>query len=298
MLGKISLAESIKSISAFFIDADTEKEFQERIKCEVREIRQEMREIDTLAGLRRYISRSSESLSRILALLGVSEEKFKRIITMLRLKKNYLPTAEWSISAVRSMMLSRDEWMDEICQLFLNGSQMLRYQNVIPSFYLDNFIIDSSTMRKLNDEAVMFALVKKSMEGSYSNFIGEKYFDKLFSECSSIASRNGLVCTKTSLKFLSRQPSFVIRDSAHPLAVFYVSYNITTSSGQTKFATDIENVKKGLSKLKEESGQSIMLISILDGAGWIARQSDLRTILNASDYLFSVNTIGKLAETL
>lgn len=298
MAQKMTLEQVIKSITAFYIDPALEAEYKDKVRIEVAQTRQEMQRIDTLSGLRDYVASTPESLSRIITLLGVSEEKFKRIITMLRIKKNYVPTGEWSISVIRNMMLDHNDWMDEICQLFLNGSQLLKYQSIIPPFYLDNFVINSATMQKLNDESVMTGLIKKSMEGTYNNQIGDKYLSKMFAEASSVARRSGFECSKLTRPFLGKDPSFVIHDGEQLIAIFYSSYSITTSSTQSTFAKDIQKIKETLKERADRIGERVLLITLLDGAGWIARQSDLRTIVNASDYVLNLQTINKLPNIL
>lgn len=150
-----SMEEFIKSTTMFYIDDELEKEFDAEVEKDVREIKSELLGITTEEGLKSYIRSNPKSLDRITSIMNISEEKFKRIITMLRVEKGYMPTGEWTLTGLRNQMIASDEWMDEVCNLLQSGARLEAYQKLIPGFYLTNFVIDANTMGRIaNDDDI------------------------------------------------------------------------------------------------------------------------------------------------
>lgn len=82
-----SVEDFIKSTTMFYIDDALEQEFDVEVERDVREIKSELLGITTEEGLKSYIRSNPKSLDRITSIMNISEEKFKRIITMLRVEK-------------------------------------------------------------------------------------------------------------------------------------------------------------------------------------------------------------------
>ena len=253
--------------------------------------------ITTEEGLQKYIRETPESLDRITSVLNISEEKFKRIITMLRIHKGFTPTSEWSMGALRVQMIESPDWMSMVSRLLMYGRTLKEYQELIPEFYLTNFSIDATTIGRLADDDDIRRLVKKGYEGKYNNRIGDSFFNKVSTSITKKCDREGLTyAIKEIVPFAEKQISIAIPDVKHPRLMIDVTYGITTSSTQTRLAKEAEAI---CSKLRDKNqGKSdkekTLYISIIDGAGWVARQSDLNKIHRCSDYLINLNSIGMM----
>ena len=296
-----TIEDFIKSTTMFYIDDTLEKEFNDAVENDVNEIKSELLGITTKEGLRHYICTNPESLDRITSVLNISEEKFKRIVTMLRVKKGYMPTGEWSLSSLRNQMIASAEWMDEICNLLQFGARMEAYQKLIPGFYLTNFAIDATTMGRLASDDDIRRLVKKGYEGRYNNKIGDSFYNRVFEYVKNICDVEGLTyASKETVLLADRVVSIAIPDVRNPRILIDVTYGITTSSAQTKYAEKTEalwNVLREKNYLKSDS-ERIVYINVVDGAGWVARQSDLCKIHRSSDYLINLNTMGIIEEVI
>lgn len=296
-----SVEEFIKSTTMFYIDDDLEREFDVAVERDVKEIKSELLGITTEGGLREYIKTNPESLDRITSVLNISEEKFKRIVTMLRVNKGYMPTGEWTLSALRGQMIASVEWMDEICNLLQFGARMEAYQKLIPSFYLTNFSIDATTMGRLANDDDIRRLVRKGYEGRYNNKIGDSFFNRVFSYVKKICDVEGLTYTaKENVPLANRAISIAIPDVRNPRILIDVTYGITTSSSQTKYAEkteDLCNVLRDRNYGKKDD-ERIVYVNVIDGAGWVARQSDLNKIHRSSDYLINLNTMQTVQEII
>lgn len=129
-----------------------------------------MKGIFTEGGLEKYIKDDSDSLDNLISIMNISSEKFKRVITTLRLEKGHEITGEWDLSKIRAMMIERPAFMSEVCHLLREGANDPKYQSMIPKFYLENFVIDSSTMARLSNPDDLRRLIKKGIEGKYPFF--------------------------------------------------------------------------------------------------------------------------------
>lgn len=293
----LGIEDFIKSATMFYIDDDLEKEFDEAVEKDVKEIKTELLGITTEEGLQKYIRETPESLDRITSVLNISEEKFKRIITMLRIQKGFTPTSEWSMGALRTQMIESSDWMSMVSRLLMYGRNLKEYQELIPEFYLTNFSIDATTIGRLADDDDIRRLVKKGYEGKYNNRIGDSFFNKVSSSITKKCDKEGLTyAIRDVVPLAEKQISIAIPDVRHPRLMIDVTYGITTSSTQTRLAKEAEAI---CSKLRNRNqGKSdkekILYISVIDGAGWVARQSDLNKIHRCSDYLINLNSIGMM----
>ena len=293
----LGIEDFIKSATMFYIDPELEKEFDNAVEKDVKEIKTELLGITTEEGLQKYIRETPESLDRITSVLNISEEKFKRIITMLRIHKGFTPTGEWSMGALRGHMLESTDWMSMVSRLLMYGRTLKEYQELIPGFYLSNFTINATTIGRLANDDDIRRLVKKGYEGKYNNRIGDSFFNKVSTSITKKCDREGLTyAIKDIVPFAEKQISIAIPDVKHPRLMIDVTYGITTSSTQTRLAKEVETI---CSKLREKNqGKSDkeknLYISVIDGAGWVARQSDLNKIHRCSDYLINLNSIGMM----
>ena len=296
-----SVDEFIKTATMFYIDSELEREFNEAVKKDVKEIRTELLGITTEEGLRNYIKEQPKSLDRIISVLNISDEKFKRIVTMLRIRKGFVPTSEWTLDSLRKQMINDPDWMSTICHLFMHGKELDEYKKLIPDFYLTNFSIDATTIGRLANDDDIRRLVKKGYEGNYSNNRGASFFNKVANVIIGKCRKTGLTYTlKENVPFADKMIGIVIPDAKKPRLMIDVTYGITTSSTQTKLA---EAAQKICSKLREKNlGKSdkekILYISVIDGAGWVARQADLNKIHRCSDYLINLNTINMMNDII
>jgi hypothetical protein len=293
----MTVEEFIRSVTMFYIDNDLEESFSSDVTTSVNKIRTDLLGVAIPDGLKQYIRDDKDALDHITSLLNISEEKFKRIITMLRLQKRHMPTSEWPLSEVRKQMIEHPDFMQEVCDLLTVGASMDKYNGLIPAYYLENFKIDASTLGRLANEDDVRRLVKKGFEGRYSNKIGDSFFKSASGVVTSICGREGLTYSiKKPVPLLNRVVSIAIPDESSPRILIDITYGITTSSTQTKYA---EREEAAASKIRDRntgklSNQKITFINVVDGAGWVARRSDLEKIHRCSDYLLNLNTLASI----
>lgn len=288
---KIGYDEFLKSLSMFCIDEDLENKYKEEISKEVMSLSTKLRSIDTEEGLREYIRSDKESLSRILSLLGVSEEKFKRIVSLIRRERRYTFSSEWSLSQTRQMMIEQPSFMDDICELLMNGSSSLRYKGKIPEYYLSSFCINQATMSRLINIDDLTRMVKQQLEVRYNTNASN-------SMCHSIEKTIEKACNISGYSFdknkyvdsLGYEFRYSIPSASNPRIVIEYSYNVTTSSTQSKLSNKMEITKQRIL----DNDLNIVTVVLLEGAGWYGRQSDLKKLNIYADYLLNLTHIDLL----
>ncbi len=294
---KPDYSEYIKSTGMFYIDPALETAIEQEVKLATDTLWSRMKGIATLDGLKQYIKDDPESLDNLISLMNISSEKFKRVVTTLRLEKGHSITGEWDLAKIRSMMIERPAFMDEICDLLTNGANNPKYQKLIPPFYLENFVIDSSTIARLANPDDLRRLIKKGVEGRYNNQIGSSYYKAVETAISKMCFSEGLTyVTNKHIPLIGRTAHFAIPNEHNPLVIIDVSYNITTSSTQTRFKDAAEKASAVIREHNLTAHKPIALVNVLDGAGWVGRQSDYRAIHLCATYALHLSTIGQLQD--
>jgi len=86
MPAKLTYKEFIKSFTPFYIDREFDKQVIMEINNEVSAYQGLLKNLITKEGIEEFILKYEDSLKIILSLIDLSGEKFKRIITSLRIK--------------------------------------------------------------------------------------------------------------------------------------------------------------------------------------------------------------------
>lgn len=299
MIKKLSYEELRSSMQMFFIDKSIDSEFMSKMETRILDLRNRMSKINTKEGLKEYIINYSDSLDNILCLLNVSSEFFKRIISMLRLQKGQVFDTEWSLSKTRDYMLVQDWMMSKVCDLFINGANDVFYKELIPAFNLQFLKIDYRTMARLANDDIMCMLVKKDYDSKFSSRITNFKADAIGEDIRNICLDLGCTSKGNVNRTISKSNitiPYIISDriNSDPKVLILYSFMITTGSGQTNFKNKIKEIKTH----RHDIFDNAKIIVIIDGAGWIGRQSDLKDIHDYSDYCINMNYMKDLKEII
>ena len=292
---KISYEEFIKTITMFWIDRELEDSISREVNEMVTSMENKLTSINTKEGLIDFIKADKTSLTNILALMEIPEEKFKRIVSLLRKERKFTFATEWSLDKTRNMMLENPSYMEDICELLMNGINSEKYKRKIPDFYRDSFKIDSSTLLRLTNREELTRLAKRQIEVKYNNSVSLVIFKKIEDAIKLTCDLEGITYVKNKTASLfEKNFNFIIPNENSPRILINCSYNITTSSTQSKFAeTFIDARNKARLQNKR-----IITVAIIEGAGWVGRQSDLKTIFEYADYVLNLSNIGLLGEII
>ncbi len=293
---KIEFDELFNSTSMFYMNKEYEQAIEQEVQDKVDELYHELQSIDTKEGLRKYIVEHKDSLDNLTSLMEISTERFKRMVSMIRKDRGFVFSTEWGLGKIRTAMMESPAMMESVINLIWAGRDDEKLKAKIPYFYLDNMAIDKTTLQKLTDKNSIRLFVKRGMEGRYSNNIGDLVLNQIEEKIKAVCAKHGLKYQKDiRVPVLDRSVSFVLESPQSPKVIIDVSYSVTTSSSQ---GSKKEAARKTVEVLdrQRKSGNNIVYVNFLDGAGWIGRQSDMREIHRCSDYVLNFNNLNLLED--
>lgn len=295
---KLTYDELFNSTTMFYMNAEYEAQIEQEVNIKTEQISVGLRTIKSKETLKQYIIGNKDSLDNLTSVAEISVERFKRIVSMIRKDRGFVFATEWGLSKIRTAMMESPAMMESILNLIWDGKNDDRMKACIPSFYLENMVMDEVTLSKLQDYNSVRQLVKRSLEGRYSNGIGDAVLADIDKELKRVCAKHGLEYQKNvRIPILDRAVSFVLESPTKPRLILDVSYSVTTSSSQ---GSKKEAARKTVEVLKKEraEGRNIIYVNFLDGAGWIGRQADLREIHRCSDYVLNFQNIGLLEDII
>ena len=289
---KIKLVDALKTTTMFLIDHSNEESLEKEIMATIKEYRTKMSCITDMNGLVKFIKSERESISMLETLLGISGEKIKRVVTMLRVMKGYTFDTEWDERRIQKELSSNETLMTEFCELFINGKNMPKFQALIPNFILQDFKIDVDTIGRLSSEEFMRSLIKARMIAGYSSQYAQVYDKLIKNGLEPFALNEGLelqqqVFSNTTI------PSYIITDKRKRI-IFTYSFQSTTSNNQNKFADNHVAPIYEASRTEDHT----LVVNILDGAGWIGRSTAYKKIYHDCDYFLNLQNIGQVKQII
>lgn len=299
---KLSFSDFTKSMTMLFINKEIDDKYRKLRAAKVESLMRGMSGIGTRAGLERYIRDHADALGNILVILGVSEEYFKRVTSTIRVSKGKVFSSEWSLAATRKYMLQDADMMDTICRLFLDGPHDRLFASLIPSYRLEHFVIDGRVMGRLGNPDFMDFLVGRDFDINYNNDQSTHHVHRLETILCDICHMNGLrLVSNHNVDPVGNgtrdiNVNYEVRKGDHSLPRFYIKYsfNITTSNTQTVFKRSVKDLRDYIRMKNPEARQ----VTIVDGAGWMGRQADLRDVLDYSDYCLNLRHMEDIREII
>lgn len=295
---KLTYDELFNSTTMFYMNDRYEAEIEEEVRSKTADISVGLRTIKDKESLKRYIIDHKDALDNLTSVAEISVERFKRMVSMIRKDRGFVFATEWSLGKIRTAMMDSPAMMESILNLIWNGKNDEKMKACIPAFYLENMAMDETTLKKLQDESLVRQLVKRGLEGRYSNGIGDAVLADIEREIKRVCAKHGLEYQKNvRVPLLDRAVSFVLESPMQPKLIIDVSYSVTTSSSQ---GSKKEAARKTVEVLSREkaAGRNIVFVNFLDGAGWIGRQADMREIHRCSDYVLNFQNLGMLEDII
>lgn len=300
-MAKLPYNELIKSMSMFFIDENIDNEYI-RKREKFSSLADEMSEINSRNGLERYICTYNDSVEKLLIILGISGEYFKRITSFFRRQRGFEFRTEWDISTFRKFILTDTEMMNKTLDLFIEADDNSDLARYIPKYRLSLFKITPSVMKRLENNDFLRFLFSKELDTSFNNATTNSKVKLLEDILRNICTINGFVLKKSENidvngnNTRSIPINYTISKPEKKLPSYYIcfSFYLTTSKGQTSFKNNVKNLRDYIITHNQEARQII----VLDGAGWIGRQGDLQDIWDYSNYCINLSHINELKEII
>ena len=291
---KPTFNEFIESCTPLLKIPELETQMRERVRSIVTELLDFKPNTDSAKNLKQFIQEDQNFLGVLLALTNLSQEKFLRLLTAQRFAdKDYGP--EWGAERVYQKIKNDDRFAETIARLFLEGRTSKLLAEQVADFYLDQLSLPSNWADVIRDENVVGNFVRKKLTGEYTVQKGE-YIEKIIRRLlDNVQDEYGVTHGKGQVTLVGKEIDCAIPSTDDPYVMAMVSYMETTSSGQTARANEQQAMyQKIVGENVRHPRNKRVFVNIVDGAGWLARRSDLRKLYEGCDYCLNMKTIDQL----
>jgi hypothetical protein len=248
---------------------------------------------DPIENLARFLQADANFLGIALALTNLSQEKFLRILSADRFAKGDFGR-EWTIKRVARKLKQETGFAERIAQLFLEGrnSQLLIEQ--VAAFYLDQLSLPADWNNVIRDPQLVQNVIRRKLTGEYTDRKGDAIEAIIRSTLDAIQEKYGVTHFKGQVQLVGKEADHVLPSTNEPFILIMTSYMETTSSSQTQRANEHRDMFLAIQNDNLRYGTKRAFVNFVDGAGWLARRSDLRKMHEGCDYIINLKTLDRL----
>jgi len=291
---KPSFNEFIETCTPLLKIPELEAQMRERVRTIVTELLNFQPNSDPVTNLKQFIRKDPNFLGVLLALTNLSQEKFLRLLTAQRFTAKDFGT-EWGANRIFQKIKQDDAFAEIIARLFLEGRNSHLLAEQVADFYLDQLSLPANWSDVIRDENIIANIVRKKLTGEYIDQKGEYIERKIRFFLEQLHTCFGISHTRGQVALLGKEVDHVIPSLAEPFVMVMVSYMETTSSNQTTRANEQQAMyQKIIGENVRHSPNEYVFVNIVDGAGWLARRSDLRKIYTGCHYCLNMKTYHQL----
>ena len=208
---KMTYDELFNSTTMFYMNPEYEAQIEKEVQAKTTDISVGLRTIKSKETLKQYIIDHKDSLDNLTSVAEISVERFKRMVSMIRKNRGFVFATEWGLNKIRTAMMESPAMMESVLNLIWDGKNDEKMKVCIPAFYLENMSMDETTLHKLQDENSVRQLVKRGLEGRYSNGIGDAVLADIEKELKRVCAKHGLEYqSNVRVPVLDRTVSFVL----------------------------------------------------------------------------------------
>ena len=290
---KPSFDEFLKTCTPLYRNSSLEREMEERVESIVSNLLDFESDETAEELLAEFLRRKPEFLGVVLAMANLSQEKFLRILTAERfLKRDY--GQEWNAKTIYKKIKSDPEFAVRVARLFIEGKSSTLLASQVADFYLNQLYLPPNWQEVIRDRNVIGNIVRKKLSGEYTNRKGNCVEGLLRARLEILKNAYGIAHTKGQVALLGKEVDHVIPSFDKPYVFVMSSYMETTSSGQTARANEQQTMYSKVRDHHIRYGGEIAFVNVVDGAGWLARRSDLEKLYRGCDFCLNINTLAGL----
>ncbi|MEA3346102.1 MAG: hypothetical protein U9Q78_07675 [Chloroflexota bacterium] len=202
----------------FFMDNELEREIEAKVVA-LLETAENHRVSETaeinVADIADFLGQRYNALDVILRDVGLSEEKFKRIVSLLR-KLGRIPgdfTSEWGMGRVKSKITREPDFARLVAELLVDGKRDEELGQYVPRYYLDML-----NYREIKDssQAARRMRYKQSLAGTYGGRKGHRVEDKIREKMEEIKDEHGVGYGKGRSRLFETDLDFVVPSTEDP----------------------------------------------------------------------------------
>jgi hypothetical protein len=273
---------------------ELEQSMRERVHSIVADLLHFESTADPSENLKRFLQKDPDFLGVLLALTNLSQEKFLRILTAQRFAvQDY--GREWGPEEIHRRLLRDDAFAEKIARLFLEGRNSELLAEQVADFYLDQLSLPGNWSTIIRDENMIGNIVRKKLVGEYTDQKGEYVERRIRAVLERLRERYGVTYAHGQVTSLGKEVDHVIPSLDDPYVMVMVSYMETTSSHQTGRANEQQKMYERIvgDNVRRVPVERVF-VNVVDGAGWLARRSDLRKMHAGCHFCLNMRTIDQL----
>lgn len=293
---KVTFQEAWDSATVFYNDATLERKIDEEVgrmsklgadsrvstpgRIEVKEIAE-------------YLSENPKGLGVLLADIALSREKFLRILTLLR-RIGDIPGGfdkEWAIDKVRKRIVEDKAFALRIAKLLIDGNGDPNLTRYLPKYYREKLNLRGLGMDPPQKRRLKF---KESKAGTYAALKGKAVEELIGKKLRRMKARWGLPYASGRTRLINTDVDWALPSAEDPYVLIMVSYQETTSSGQSTKARDMFAAYQKVHESNVRNNEDRAFVNFVDGGGWLARRNDFRRLVTECHYFVNLRHIGML----
>jgi hypothetical protein len=212
---KISFQDAWDSSVIFFVDAALEQEIEKEVESllETEKSRRGSRVSATdLAG---FLAERKNALDVVLKDLGLSIEKFMRIVSLLR-KLERIPGGfdkEWGIAKIKSKIAREPQFAALVAELLLDGKRDRSLEQHLPRYYLESL---NYREIQVGSETAQRERYKRLLIGTYGARKGHAVENKIRQRLTAIETKHGVGFAKGRSRIIETDIDFAIPNLEDP----------------------------------------------------------------------------------
>lgn len=290
---KLSFEEAWETTTEFFVDDNIEREMDRRIEEICMGTRGVSRlEVLDLEGLIKLLRNEKDALDAVLADIGLPQERFKRIVTLLRRKGRIAGgfDKEWNIKNIKRRLREDSVFASTVGNVLFQGKEDPFFQEYLPRYYREKL-----NWREASDPERRTARVKESIyRREYANVKGRKIEEIIGKRLEAIKSKYGIDYGRGRSRIVDVDVDWAVPGIENPWVIVMVWYQETTSSGQTTKTRDMENAYDKIRRSNSRNRENRAFVNFVDGVGWLARGRDFERLVNACHYFLNLKNLDML----
>jgi hypothetical protein len=290
---KPDLESFIQSCTHFLVIDELEHEMETRVTAISQALLSYQHQGNPSENLANFLRADSDFLGVIINLMGLSQEKFLRLLSAKRFAEGDFGT-EWGIDRIQRKLQQEPTFSIAVAQLILEGSQNAFLAQQIAPFYLHQLALPDEWQELLSDPVYITNLVRQKLAGEYYDKKGEAIENLVRQQLELIHQRYGIPYTKGQVRLVDKEVDHAIPSLEDPYVLVMTSYLETTSSSQTARANEQMQMYSRVEHDNIRYGGKRVLVNFVDGSGWLARRSDLRKMLEGCHYIVNFKTLAQL----
>ncbi|MCE7905150.1 MAG: hypothetical protein DYG87_05055 [Anaerolineae bacterium CFX3] len=289
---KVSFREAWDSSTVFYVDEELENEIDQEVEKLLlladHEVVSGTSAVNAQA-LASFLAKDPLALDVILREIELSQEKFMRIVSLLR-KLGHISggfESEWHFSKIANKVVQDSDFALLIAGLLVDGKRDKELTTYIPRYYLET--LNYREIRGGSREARRVRY-KRSLIGTYSGRKGYKVEGLIRQKLMDI----NVPFEQGRSRVIETDIDFAVPGLDDPWIIIMSSFQETTSSSQTTKTRDMLNAFERVNRVNSRYGENRAFVNFVDGGGWLARKRDMERLVENCHYYVNINLLGLL----